>query len=350
MLDIGPFLATPEDATTLSPEARRVATEWREAFGSFGFAHVVGHGVPLELIEDMYEVSKRFFALSEAEKVKDCTREGLGPTMGEGWGHRARHYTPIGMESVSATESNPDGTELRGIERARPPDRVEHLLIHRTEHDLFSSKVPEMKQTGHAYFDEMTELLSAIMEITAVSLDLPRTYFRQYWGKNGSSPHNILRIAHYPPRQKGEKENARRMSYGEHTDYQGYTLLWQQHDAGGSNETGLDCVPPKGGLQVKIDDEFVDCPPPPRAFTVNAGDLIQCWTNDVLVSNTHRVSNPPENDTTTSRISLVFFTGPEPDTLVECLPTCPVPPKYPPVLAGEHLRRKLDVSNMGGNR
>ena len=91
---------------------------------------------------------------------------------------------------------------------------------------------------------------------------------------------------------------------------------------------------------------FLDAPPPPKAFTVNAGDLIQCWTNDVLLSNTHRVANPPAGDGT-ARVCLVFFTGPHPDTIVECLPTCTDrerPPRHAPVKAGNHLIRKLDVS------
>mmetsp|Transcript_121876 Transcript_121876/g.389768 ORF Transcript_121876/g.389768 Transcript_121876/m.389768 type:complete len:93 (-) Transcript_121876:32-310(-) len=84
-----------------------------------------------------------------------------------------------------------------------------------------------------------------------------------------------------------------------------------------------------------------------QAFTVNAGDLIQIWTNDVFLSNTHRVLNPPPGDRS-DRISMVFFTGPSRDTLVQALPTChgpDRPARYSAIKSGEHLTRKLSASN-----
>merc|ERR1711924_398145 len=112
---------------------------------------------------------------------------------------------------------------------------------------------------------------------------------------------------------------------------------------------GEDIVPPSGGLQVRLPNgSWVDCPPAPGAFTINAGDMIQVWTNDVFRSCMHRVVNPPKEDAMHSRISMIFFTGPAPDTLLECPPTCTNekhPPRYAPVSAGEHLKRKIAASN-----
>ena len=352
-IDIAPFLASPRDQP-LNDAAHDVARQWREAFGRFGFAHVIGHGVPEEDIEQVYEAAKRFFALPVDDKIRDCVREGRGPTMGEGWGYRSRHFTAEGLETVSATEKVgvPTGFNLTNSEAAvRPTDVVEHLLVHRTDADLFPQAQPDLKPVAHRYFDAVQRLLQSIMEITAVAVGMPREHFEQFWGDagcdaGGTSPHNILRLAYYRS-QADAPPRPNQLRYGEHTDFQGYTILWQDHNVAGP-QTSSSCVPPKGGLQVRdpLSGEFLDAPPPPKAFTVNAGDLIQCWTNDVLLSNTHRVANPPAGDAT-ARISLVFFTGPHPDTVVECLPTCTDserPARYAPVLAGNHLIQKLDVS------
>jgi hypothetical protein len=42
----------------------------------------------------------------------------------------------------------------------------------------------------------------------------------------------------------------------------------------------------------------------------------------------------------------VYFHQPNPDTLVECIPTCrdaSRPPKYAPVTAGDYISRKINL-------
>lgn len=88
--------------------------------------------------------------------------------------------------------------------------------------------------------------------------------------------------------------------------------------------------------------------PHPGAFTINIGDLIARWTNDRWRSTLHRVVNPPRDGAiATRRLSLVFFSGPNDDALIECLPTCMSdanPAKYGPVIARQYILSKLDRS------
>lgn len=139
------------------------------------------------------------------------------------------------------------------------------------------------------------------------------------------------------------------LRYGEHTDFTGFTILWQDQNTAGPQMAPEGLQVPPGGLQVQMPDGFwADRPPLPGAFTVNAGDLIQVWTNDVLLSNSHRVVNPPPGDKS-DRISIVFFTGPQNDSVIDCLPTCfspDRPPRYSPIQAGEHFAKKLAATNM----
>ena len=128
--------------------------------------------------------------------------------------------------------------------------------------------------------------------------------------------------------------------YGAHTDYTGYTILCQD-----DNDVGaLDA----GGLQVLLKSgQWAAVTPRRNAFVVNIGDLYEVWTNGRWRSTVHRVMKPPpaSNAATQPRLSIPFFTGPHDSAMISCLPGMG-PAKYAPVSAGEHLRRKLGISNV----
>ena len=122
---------------------------------------------------------------------------------------------------------------------------------------------------------------------------------------------------------------------GAHTDYTGFTILRQD--------------PSVSGLEAQTrDGEWHAVPPRPGGFVVNAGDLIQVWTNDRWRSPPHRVVNPPPGLARKGRLSLVFFTGPADETVIEALPGTfgeGRPKRYEPVSARGHLLKKLGLSN-----
>ena len=69
-----------------------------------------------------------------------------------------------------------------------------------------------------------------------------------------------------------------------------------------------------GGLQVKHrNGEWIDLHIPAGDFACNIGDLMMRWSNDRWVSTLHRVAVPPPGAKPQDRISLVFFTNPNPD-------------------------------------
>src|SRR5258705_3389550 len=98
IIDVAPFLSGSLE------DKRRVAGEVGRACEEMGFLIVKGHGMPRELIDQMYDVSKRFFELPLDEKMQTHGRE------------RSRGYGPLGEEALSY-----------GLGKAAPADGKEGL-------------------------------------------------------------------------------------------------------------------------------------------------------------------------------------------------------------------------------
>jgi isopenicillin N synthase-like dioxygenase len=173
----------------------------------------------------------------------------------------------------------------------------------------------------------MQRLTDHLTWLFALALGLDPEFFAQ----RARHPIQTMRVLNYE-RAEGEPEpvdGQQRM--GAHTDYGIVTILY------------ADPVP---GLQiVGPDDQWHDVIPMEGAFLVNLGDQLSQWTNDCWRSTLHRVVPPQRSvEGPAKRRSVAFFHDGDYDALVECLPTCTSednPPRYPPVLAGEHLLAKL---------
>ena len=142
---------------------------------------------------------------------------------------------------------------------------------------------------------------------------------------------DTLRVNHYE-RSPGEPDPvAGEHRMGAHTDYGILTILYADR------VPGLEIVGPDG--------EWHGVVPPDNAFLVNLGDLLAEWTNDRWRSTLHRVVPPPRGTQDAAvRRSIAFFHDGNHDALIECLPTCcsaENPPRYPAVVAGDHLMAKL---------
>jgi isopenicillin N synthase-like dioxygenase len=66
-------------------------------------------------------------------------------------------------------------------------------------------------------------------------------------------------------------------------------------------------------------------------FLVNLGNVMKRWSNDRFLSTPHAV----RNDSGADRYSIAFFYSPNPDSVLECVPSCVSPdnpPRYQPAL------------------
>ncbi|CEO98161.1 Fe2OG dioxygenase domain-containing protein [Plasmodiophora brassicae] len=282
----------------LSRPREHVLRQWHDAFATNGFAIVTGHGVARATVADLYASARAFFEGNAPDAKMAFAHDGdaYGPP----------GYTPVGGEAVAGKGHGADPVESLVLHHGgSPPDRVPASI----------------REATLPYWTAMHTLLSNIMSISASALRLPESYFQDFY----NPAHCSLRLAYYAAGREANRDR-----YGPHTDYTGFTILCR------------DEVP---GLEVLINGEWVPVPFVPDSFVVNAGDLIQRWTNDVWKSNVHRVAPVAASR---SRLSMVFFTGPRHDAVItplECCCSTDNPPRYDPITAGEHLQRKLAASN-----
>ncbi len=278
------------------------------SFERFGFAMVADHGIPQDLVDRAWAMTKAFFDLPEDVKRSYFVAGGGG----------ARGYTPFKTE-IAKGASHVDLKEFWHVGR-------ELAAGHRFSELMAPNIWPDQPEGFRETFIELfaafdtagDKLLSAI----AVHLGLAPDWF-DHAVKDGNS---VLRLLHYPP----VTEDAPNVRAGAHEDINLITLLL------GAEEAGLELLDKDG--------EWLPVKPPEGALVVNVGDMLQRLTNHVLPSTTHRVVNPPVDRRGHSRYSMPFFLHPAPDFLIKALPqtvTAENPEREPPITAHDYLAERL---------
>ncbi|KAJ3575865.1 hypothetical protein NP233_g806 [Leucocoprinus birnbaumii] len=335
-----------KDATSQDPRARReLANLIRDACINVGFFYLKNHGIPEELIENAVEAGKTFFALSEVEKMKlDIHKspnfKGYTPLLGEntnveGLGDLHEGFD-LGWEPEmrSSREKNSQSTTV--------PLRDDGVMAGENVWPD-SGSLPEFREAVLAYYHSALRLGKLLFPLFALALDLPETFFDDKTTK----PAAIMRLLHYPPQSptKLDTQDDRQIGIGSHTDYECFTILWQ--DAAG----GLQVQNPSG--------KWIDAVPIPGTVVVNLGDQLSRWTNDVFKSAVHRVINRSGLE----RYSIPLFFGSDYNVLLEVsemnsssreplliwppIPTCVspgTPAKYQVVMAGEYVKSRLEAT------
>jgi isopenicillin N synthase-like dioxygenase len=283
--------------------------ELGHAFEDVGFVSVTNHGIPDDLIADLYRLVQAFFALEEQQKRK-YEVPGLAGQRG---------YTSFGKEHAKGSDA-PDLKEFfqygQTVSDGDPiakeyPTNVSVTDIARFDETLFNA-YRHFEKSGGA-------LLSAIAQY----LGLDTHYFDTHL-HNGNS---ILRCIHYPPITHEPKSAIRAE---QHEDINLITLLV------GASADGLQILNKQG--------EWVGVTSLPNQIVVNVGDMLQRLTNNMLKSTTHRVVNPPREMWHTSRFSMPFFLHPRSEMSLACLDRCidsAHPKAYADITAGEYLEERL---------
>jgi isopenicillin N synthase-like dioxygenase len=280
------------------------------AYREWGFAGIRGHGIAQDLIDGAYAVFQRFFALPDEVK-RNYHVKGSGG---------ARGYTPFGVETAKDSKY-PDLKEFWHIGREIPRDSAYAEVM---APNLWPVEVPEFREYGYGLFEALDALGSRVLSGLALHIGLPENWF----GDKTNFGNSILRPIHYPPITAPDIPNVRA---GAHEDINLITLLV------GASAQGLEVRSHAG--------EWVPFTAEADTIVVNIGDMLQRLTNHVYPSTTHRVVNPPGEQARQPRYSVPFFLHPNPDFVIDVLPSCvdaAHPSRYPqPITAHEYLQERL---------
>jgi isopenicillin N synthase-like dioxygenase len=280
-----------------------------KAYEEVGFVAVKNHGIPDDLIADLYKNVQQFFALPADSKLSYEKKELAGQ----------RGYTSFGREHAKGFDA---------------PDLKEFFQYGQTVEDgaktadeypdnVTVDEVPGFSPTLYKAYRAFEKSGKALLQAIALYLGLDEHHFDEYV-HNGNS---ILRAIHYPPIQ-GEPKSSIRAE--QHEDINLITLLV------GASADGLQILT-KG-------NEWVGVTSLPEQIVVNVGDMLQRLTNNKLKSTTHRVVNPPRELWGTSRFSIPFFLHPQGSMSLASLSSTideAHPKAYEDATAGEYLDERL---------
>ena len=321
VIDISPFRAG-------DPQGKqKVAEAVAEACETIGFFTISGHGISQDIIEDLREASHAFFEQPVEEKLK--------------WKHPVEN-TPRGFrvfqgEALARTsgveDAPPDLKEFYHYGRETWPDDPYFTGPEGSAYflpNIWPDEPAAFSRAAVAYYEALDGLMADLRHIGALALGLPEDWFDDKFDRHVTA----IRLNYYP--LVAETPKPGQIRAGQHTDYGMFTILMGEDEP--------------GGLQVRTRaGEWIDVETRPDFFVINIGDLLMRWTNDRWLSNLHRVVNPPEGSRPTrGRLSVGFFSQPNYDALIECIPTCAGPghpAKYEPVTSGKYRDLKYDQGN-----
>jgi isopenicillin N synthase-like dioxygenase len=300
-LDIAPYLnGEPGGRET-------VAAQLRDISATVGFFYLTGHGVPQDLVDRVFEQSRRFHALPPETKNKipyfetGSFRSGYQPCFKD-------EYQRTNINIIA--DAKPNLVAKFSINREGGSGGLSMTDAQRQARvNVWPENLPGFKETLLDYHGRIEKLGRQFLPLWATSLQLPLDYFDKFF----ATPHLTMSLLYYPP-QKGIGN--RQYGIAPHTDNALMTFLAQK------DVSGLAVRMPSGHWRA------VDIVP--GALLVNTGNLMVRWTNDEYLSTKHRVINT----NTVDRYSIPVFFGPSGDAMIEVLPTCQGPgrpPLYEPI-------------------
>ncbi|GAC1385107.1 MAG: 2-oxoglutarate and iron-dependent oxygenase domain-containing protein [Ginsengibacter sp.] len=280
-----------------------------KAYEEVGFVAVKNHGIPENLIADLYKHVQQFFSLPLEQKRRYEIPELAGQ----------RGYTSFGKEHAKGSDA-PDLKEFFQYGQVVPAD---HPLKQEYPDNVKVDQIPGFNETFFNAYRAFENSGKSLLQAISLYLGLDEFYFDEFVNDGNS----IVRAIHYPPITTEPKSAIRAE---QHEDINLITLLV------GASAGGLEILTKK--------NEWVGVTSLPEQIVVNVGDMLQRLTNNKLKSTTHRVINPPRELWHTSRFSIPFFLHPKSAMDLSCLIDCvdeDHPKHYENITAGEYLDERL---------
>jgi isopenicillin N synthase-like dioxygenase len=284
-------------------EREAFLAELRTAAHDVGFFYLVGHDIASDLLDDLMDLSRRFFSLPEADKLaiemvnsphfRGYTRVASELTRGrQDW----REQIDIGAErpAVTLSRDHPPWRRLQG------PNQ-------------WPSALPGLRPVVLQWQAAATQVLGRVLRAFAIALGQTQDVFDPIYR---DEPHVLVKLIRYP----GRDATGGDQGVGAHKDAGLLSLVLQDEQA---------------GLQVETAGGWVDVHPRPGSLVVNIGELLELASDGYLRATLHRVVTPPAGQ---QRYSAAFFLGARLDSVVPLL-------QLPPALAAQARGPERDPTN-----
>ncbi|KAI5959459.1 hypothetical protein KGF57_002097 [Candida theae] len=282
----------------------KIAKELLDALVSQGFVFIDGHNFQASEVDKIFDISKQFFKLPLDYKRKfpfDSSNSG---------------YIEFNRENLdpNAKKDFKEGLNFSGIDftTGGPSGAIPDWFVEEQERYTF---VKDMTLKLNKLALDLLLLLAKGLEIEGNDKEggVPGAEWFTSRYKPTSKSGSTLRFLHYPAQTTNNNGDGE-VRAGAHTDYGSMTLLFQK-----KNQEGLEIYSPVSRKWEKV--PFVDSTKPGMAppIIVNIGDLLSYWTAGLLKSTIHRVKF--SNLQTEDRYSVVFFSHPSDETLLEPVPS-----------------------------
>ncbi len=257
-------------------QRRALAEQVGQVCHEIGFMVVTDHGVHDSVVDDVFDLMRRFFALDEGERSRIDKR-------------RSPHFR--GWEAVGSefTNNRVDVREQIDIWSEWPVSDTDdgplHDRLHGPNQWMPVDVLADQREITERWMSALADLADRILALLADHLGLRDDFFVDLFGDR---PMSLTKMINYPPTPAGGA------GVNAHHDTGFLTLL-----APGS-VAGLEVANPAG--------EWIPVPIVERSFVVNLGEMLQSMTGNYFVATKHRVI------TTEPRMSAAYFHGPSLDT------------------------------------
>ena len=271
LIDIGPWMQLASSSTTAttsdttSPEQQRVVEEILEACRTVGFFTILNHGVDPAVLEEAWKASADFFNLPMDEKMNhNAENDAEYPYGYEQKEQLSKGKALDGAGGPSAADDGIPVMESKETFAIGPNNENSGMPLRRW---VDTPSVPTFRTALEAYYEKMEGLALRLLELFALALGQPVSFFEDKMDHHMSA----LRLIHYYPLGDTANEEPRRIiRAGAHTDYGALTIL-------NAGQPGLQVL--RHDTENRNRTEWYSVPLVPGGFVINLGDLMQRWTN-----------------------------------------------------------------------
>jgi isopenicillin N synthase-like dioxygenase len=272
--------------------ARRAVVDGVTRSLATGFVYT-RHDLSDDLLDTAYGMLAEFFSKPVEDKQQATVQGAAGQT----------GYTGLLVETA-ANSDHPDWKEMLNWSRELPAG---HPLKRNHPQAYPDQLLPEMVVPGitdvlSRFHDAIFDLQRRFLRVIAEGIGCHESFFDDMVTDGPT----LTRAIRYPP--MGDVPDEGHVWAGAHGDINLITALPR-------------ATAP--GLQVMVDDEWVDAVPPDDQVIINTGIMLERLTNGTIPIGWHRVVAAPGYEG--ERYSVVQFCHPRPWTVLAPVPSCCTP-------------------------